>query len=138
MLIAKKVETLPTTCSVFLNDPTTAPSNFDSSDRKRIYFESKMAAHFRDKRRPIKTRAPRRGGGNCSRPPHPFSRCPLPLNAFSYTGGNKEDEAEVLLLGGGHEPQGGEEPQEALARQRRQAQGGQSVVRLERVLESVS
>jgi hypothetical protein len=43
-----------TTCRVFLNDPTT-PSVFGSSNRKRIYFESKMAAYYRDKRRPSAT-----------------------------------------------------------------------------------
>ena len=43
-----------------------------------------------------------------------------------WAGCHQAYEAEVLLVGGGHEPQGGQEPQEALPRQCRQAQGGQS------------
>jgi len=51
MLKRLKGERLPTAGSIFLEDPTT-PSDFGSSDRKRIYFESEMVAYYRDKRRP--------------------------------------------------------------------------------------
>jgi hypothetical protein len=47
--LAKKGETLPTAYSVFLDDPTTS-SYFVSFDRKRIYFESKMAAYYTNKK----------------------------------------------------------------------------------------
>ena len=44
--------------------------------------------------------------------------CPVP-------GGDQTDEAQVLQLGGGHEPERGEKPEKALPRQRSQAEGGE-------------
>ena len=45
-------------------------------------------------------------------------------NHWIVSGGHKADEAQVLFLGGGHEPEGGQEPQEAEPCQRCQAEGG--------------
>ena len=41
-----------------------------------------------------------------------------------FEGCNQENEKEVLLLGGGHEPQGGQESQEALPCQCGEVEGG--------------
>jgi hypothetical protein len=46
--LAKKGDRLPTAGSIFLEDPTT-PSDFDSSDRKWIYFESEMTSYYKEK-----------------------------------------------------------------------------------------
>ena len=43
-----------------------------------------------------------------------------------FEGCNQENEKEVLLLGGGHEPQGGQESQEALPCQCGEVEGGLS------------
>ena len=43
-----------------------------------------------------------------------------------FEGCNQENEKEVLLLGGGHEPQGGEESQKALPCQCGEVEGGLS------------
>ena len=49
-----------------------------------------------------------------------------------FGGCNQENEKEVLLLGGGHEPQGGQESQEALPCQCGEVEGGLSDERGER------
>ena len=47
------------------------------------------------------------------------------LRCICCLGCNQKDEEEVLQLGGGDEPPGGQEPQETITRQRCQAKGGQ-------------
>ena len=48
------------------------------------------------------------------------------LTGLMFEGCYQENEEEVLLLGGGHEPQGGEESQEALPCQCGEVEGGLS------------